>query len=261
MGGASGRAMRHPDDYILTELGLRLFTLERPGFGLSDYQPNRTLLGWADDVAQLADALNLSRFAIIGTSQGGPYAMACTFCLPERLSVLTLVSAVAPLDVPGVSAGMNPNIARMTMLAKRVPFLLTLMFNTMGRMAKRNPERLLEQTFNSLPDTDKGILDTADPRTRAIFGEGMQQAFAGGGRASTTDMRLVVLPWGFRVEDLRLKNIYLWQGEADPNVPPVMGRYLASAIPNCQPTFVPGAGHFLLYSHWRAILEQLRKTV
>ena len=37
-----------------------------------------------------------------------------------------------------------------------------------------------------------------------------------------------------------------------------MGRYLARTIPNARAHFVPGAGHFLGFSHWGAILESLR---
>jgi pimeloyl-ACP methyl ester carboxylesterase len=33
---------------------VRLIALDRPGMGLSDYQPRRTLVDWLDDVTQLA---------------------------------------------------------------------------------------------------------------------------------------------------------------------------------------------------------------
>ena len=52
-----------------------MFTLERPGIGLSDPQPGRTLLDWPPDVAAFADAMRLDRFAVLGTSAGAPYAL------------------------------------------------------------------------------------------------------------------------------------------------------------------------------------------
>lgn len=41
--------------------GVRLICVERPGFGESTRHPQRTLAGWPDDVAALADHLELER--------------------------------------------------------------------------------------------------------------------------------------------------------------------------------------------------------
>jgi pimeloyl-ACP methyl ester carboxylesterase len=70
------------------------------------------------------------------------------------------------------------------------------------------------------------------------------------------DGRVVARPWGFSPAKIRVPT-FLWQGEIDPNVTPRMGRYLAEIIPNCHATFVAGAGHFLLFSHWGQIVAQL----
>ncbi len=51
--------------------------------------------------------------------------------------------------------------------------------------------------------------------------------------------------------------VFLWQGEADVNVPPSMGRYSASCIPNCVATFHPGDGHFMSVDHMEAIYAAL----
>src|SRR5437762_13825444 len=66
------RRQRHPDDSIAIELGARIITIDRPGYGLSDFQQGRKLLGWPDDVAQLVNSLKIDQFAAIGVSGGGP---------------------------------------------------------------------------------------------------------------------------------------------------------------------------------------------
>jgi pimeloyl-ACP methyl ester carboxylesterase len=63
-----------------------LLSIDRPGIGLSDFQPNRTLLDWADDISELAQTLRLDRFALLGWSAGGPYVLACAFKIPHRLT-------------------------------------------------------------------------------------------------------------------------------------------------------------------------------
>src|SRR5512139_3720722 len=78
-GTPSSRLFRHPDDSIAASLGVRLITVDRPGFGLSDPKPGRILLDWTDDVIELADAFKIERFAVAGVSGGGPYAAACGY--------------------------------------------------------------------------------------------------------------------------------------------------------------------------------------
>lgn len=70
--------------------------------GLSDFQPNRRLLDWPQDVLALVDGLNLERFAILAYSLGGPYGMACAFAIPEHLSKVGMVSGAALFTEPGL---------------------------------------------------------------------------------------------------------------------------------------------------------------
>src|SRR5215471_20729905 len=94
------RLQRHPDGSIAIELGARIIAIDRPGYGLSDFQQGRTLLDWPDDVAQLADSLQIDQFAAIGLSGGGPYLLACAYSIPERINSATVVSGMGPVDDP-----------------------------------------------------------------------------------------------------------------------------------------------------------------
>ncbi|MBW2547908.1 MAG: hypothetical protein DRH23_06320 [Deltaproteobacteria bacterium] len=75
---------------------LRLIAPDRPGFGRSDFQPGRRLLDWPDDVSELAEALGLNRFAVLGVSGGGPATLACAWRIPERLTAVGPTNPVAP---------------------------------------------------------------------------------------------------------------------------------------------------------------------
>ena len=59
------------------KLGVRVIVADRPGMGLSDFQPERRIADWPADVVALADTLELERFSVLGYSGGGPYAVAC----------------------------------------------------------------------------------------------------------------------------------------------------------------------------------------
>ncbi len=70
------------------------------------------------------------------------------------------------------------------------------------------------------------------------------------------EVQILAQPWGFRLEDIEIE-IHLRHGEEDTSTPPAMARYMASALPNCQTTFLPGEGHFLLFTCWEEILTTL----
>ena len=91
-GTPSGRLFQHPDESIAASLGARGITVDRPGYGLSDFQRSRTLLNWPDDVEELADALGFDRFPVAGISGGTPYVAACALKIPERLTPLRLLA-------------------------------------------------------------------------------------------------------------------------------------------------------------------------
>src|SRR5215510_1581231 len=65
------------DPAALADLAVRIIVPDRPGMGRSDFQPGRRIVDWPGDIEQLAVALNLESFTVIGESGGSPYATAC----------------------------------------------------------------------------------------------------------------------------------------------------------------------------------------
>ena len=56
----------------------------------------RSVLDFARDVEEFADALGLARFGLVGVSAGGPYALATARGLPDRVLRTALCSSLAP---------------------------------------------------------------------------------------------------------------------------------------------------------------------
>ena len=120
-GNPGSRLVRHPDETIVQGLGARVITPDRPGFGLSDFQPRRALLDFPDDIAQLADALGLDGFAIFGVSAGGPHVAACTYKLPDRITRAAIVSGASSVNRPSAYDGMHPAWRMAFMFGQRLP--------------------------------------------------------------------------------------------------------------------------------------------
>ena len=96
-GTPGSRFMFALTDKAARERGLRIFAPERPGYGLSDFRRKDALVQAADDLRMFADAVGLRRFALIGVSGGGPYAVAAAASMAERVALLALISPVGPI--------------------------------------------------------------------------------------------------------------------------------------------------------------------
>jgi pimeloyl-ACP methyl ester carboxylesterase len=95
-GGPGSRLEGFLYEELNQQLGIRMIAPDRAGFGLSDYQEDRSLLDWPKDVSELADRLGIDRFAVIGWSSGGPHAAAVAHGIPQRLAVVAIVAGEGP---------------------------------------------------------------------------------------------------------------------------------------------------------------------
>jgi pimeloyl-ACP methyl ester carboxylesterase len=239
-------------------LGVRLIAPDRPGFGHSDFQRGRTIAGWADDVAQLADHLHLERFRVLGTSGGGPYASSCALGLADRVEAAGIVCGVGPMEAPGVLESLGRAERSAVVWARRAPFLLYLSAWWQARGMNRDPEgyatRLAE---DSLPPDGELM---RDPEVHALFAAMGRDALRQGGRALAREFQLFTRPWGLDLQGIRVP-VLLWHGEEDHVCTPAMGRFVASSIPGCRATFLAGEGHVsILVRHFERMLAELMEV-
>jgi pimeloyl-ACP methyl ester carboxylesterase len=71
------------------ERGLRVIAPNRPGVGRSEFTRRRTPLDVVPDVEDIANALRLGDFSVIGISGGTPYALATLSRLGGRVRTAT----------------------------------------------------------------------------------------------------------------------------------------------------------------------------
>jgi pimeloyl-ACP methyl ester carboxylesterase len=91
-----GSRLLCPDPAATTAAGIRLITVDRPGYGRSDPVADPTLAGFADDLDRLLDHLWLGQVPVVGWSAGGQYAAACGAVMADRVSAVALVATPAP---------------------------------------------------------------------------------------------------------------------------------------------------------------------
>ena len=71
---------------LVARAAVRLIALDRPGIGRCDPCHHDRLLDWPEKVVEVAGALKKRKFAVLGMSAGGPYALACAARIPHRLT-------------------------------------------------------------------------------------------------------------------------------------------------------------------------------
>lgn len=230
----------------------RLIAIDRPGYGLSDFQPERTLLDWPDDVVELADGLGVDQFYVLGLSGGGPYVAACAYKIPERLLGATIVAGLSPMTYPETQDGMRRMNGILLTLGKSMPWLLNLLLWPV-QAASGNP-KMLERMLSDLPEVDRAVL-TGEAAERLL--RGAKESFRQGRQGATRGGVIYALPWGFELSEIKMP-VSIWQGNLDVNVPQSNGRIFANNIPQAKPHFIEGEGHIsLVYNHGEAILADL----
>ena len=114
---------------IASELNVRVIAMDRPGFGLSGYQPHHRFTDWPQDVSRLADHLGLDRFALMGYSASGPTPSSAPSSGGPADGGRRGERGCPTLNVPGATKGM-PTIMLWT-TARIHPRLTWLLFNMM----------------------------------------------------------------------------------------------------------------------------------
>ena len=214
--------------------GIRLIAVDRPGYGRSDRRAQGTLLGYAGDVAGIADVIGLGRFAVLGTSGGGSYALACAARLGSRLTRVGVVSGIGPLRTPGSLSGMAPVNRWIFRLARVSPALVGVVLPRLVRRSLAQLQAHVAAGTSPSPSIPPGVL----PLVVADLAEAIRQ----GGAGIAFDAGNLWRPWGFPFTQITVP-AHLWHGDADNLAPVAFGQLIAGAIPGCEATFYPGEGH------------------
>ena len=235
---------RHPDSSRVREAGLRVVSYDRPGYGCSTRHRGRCVVDCVSDVAAIADDLEIESFAVMGSSGGGPHALAVAARLPERVTRAACVVGPAPFDARGLDwlAGVDPVNVRETGWALAGEDTLAVEFeprvlDCLDRIDD-DPTALFRETQFS--ESDRAVLN--DPGVREMLAAAIREAFAQGAWGWVDDDLAFVKPWGFDVQEVRVPT-EIHYGAADVLVPPSHGEWLAAQIPQAAITIDEGAGH------------------
>jgi pimeloyl-ACP methyl ester carboxylesterase len=207
--------------------GLRVVCPDRPGIGGSDPHPGRTVAGYATELLRLADALDVDRFAVVGYSGGGPYALSCAAGCGPRLTGTALMAGVGPLDDrPGACEGLSAGDLELLDHALHHPARGAWALRLERLATRAVPALALRQLSGELADPDRAVLDTTGRAVLDSFVEALRPGPAG----TLEDYRLWARPWGLDWSAVTAA-VHVFQGDADRMVPMHHAEDLIARLP------------------------------
>jgi pimeloyl-ACP methyl ester carboxylesterase len=236
--------------------GARLICYDRPGYGGSDRRAGRRIVDVVDDVTEVADALGLDRFAVVGRSAGAPHALACAARLPHRVTRAAALVTLAPRDAAGLDwfEGMAPSNVREFRTAFTDPQRFAAGMIPRSAAIRSDPARLLDELRGELTDDDRIIV--SDNGIRSMLLRNYHEALRTSPYGWIDDALALTAPWGFEPGEIRVPVLF-WHGAQDVFSPAAHSSWLAARIPRATAVLEPTAAHFAALRALPAILSWL----
>jgi pimeloyl-ACP methyl ester carboxylesterase len=228
-GTPGSRFLREPGDGYLRN-HLRVFTYDRPGYGVSTRAPGRRGADAAADVLAIADAFGLEQFGVAGVSGGSSPTLAAAALLPDRVSRCATIVGSAPFTAEGLNFydGMSEQARE-------------------GWQHAEQGEAALEIDWRGFMDwVDAGLpeleLEVSDYEVRAMLMEAFVESGRQGSAGYIDDCLSDACDWGLSVEDVQVPTRIMLARD-DMSVPEAHGKWLLRRLPNAELLWVDG-GHF-----------------
>jgi len=259
-GTPSSRHQAAPFDKPARRHGIRLIAFNRPGYGHTpDTPPSLASVG--ADTIMIADALDLDRFATVGLSGGGPYALATALAAPERVTAVSIAAGIGPwrLALPH-----DPDDHERHLLARAdAGDVATALAGFRADLAAdqallgiADDEAMVDAYFNGVADSE---LRWLTPRVREAWAIDMREALTSADGYARDNVA-----WGGQW-DIEITAIHcpvhLYYGDRDTLVPEANGRWLAAHLPKATFVSLSEAGHgTATFAHWDTILAAIRPS-
>jgi pimeloyl-ACP methyl ester carboxylesterase len=240
-----GSRLLDPDARSTARAGARLITIDRPGYGRSDPVADPTRSAVASDLAAVVEDIPIDQVALIGWSGGGMFALEAAAKLGSRVRSLSLVCTPAPdEEIPWVPDDFRALTAEVPSDPEQAFAAITAACSFYAE----DPDAAVESD-PSPADAEVRTLPGITDALRTMMREGARQGAIGMAADIVAGSRGEPLP----LTEVRTA-VRLWYGDADW-IGPEHGRWYADRLADAQFSIVPGAGHLLPLTNWRAILE------
>ena len=139
-------------------------------------------------------------------------------------------------------------------LAKYIPKVYSLLSGVLVKGVLNDPAAFFKQFCEMLEQDDKDILSSKAFKTQMFAA--LKEGFRQGGNASSRDVVQLMRDWSFELSEINIP-IDIWHGKYDYHVPLALGKRFTENIKNTRLFIKEEQGHYMFYTHWSEILDEL----
>jgi pimeloyl-ACP methyl ester carboxylesterase/DNA-binding CsgD family transcriptional regulator len=234
---------------LALELGLRIISVERPGFGQSDPHPDYSFDAVAQDVVELCDQLGLADVRLSAILSGAPSAIQTAIRLGARASRVLICSGRPPRPTARAGNLMTRFRARL----ESNPWVLDTFYAILRlRLSPALVARMVGAGSGVSPG-DRAYLQ-ANPWVVEFVSAYVTECLARTSRGAADEVKAFRRAGNLTVAELTCPLI-VWHGEEDQFAPlPDLLDYLGDKPREVR--IFPGVGHMLALRHWDDMLRQ-----
>lgn len=238
--------------------GLCHICYSRPGYEGSDRKPGRRVVDCVPDSLVIADALGVERFHVVGHSGGGPHALVCAACAPDRVMSAAVLAGCAPRSALGRmwTARMGrANLEEFRAVEEGDAALERFLKGCVAELGSVKSSDDFTAVLEGLDcEADRRCLNGAFLEYQL---EGCRDIANGEIWGWFDDDKAIWGDWGIDIAEVSVP-VTIWHGSEDRAVPLAHAEWLAENIPTAQARILPGEGHHsLIPSHYGAVLDDL----
>lgn len=240
---------------LLVTTNIRLIAVDRPGMGLSSFDPKRSFLSFAADVHYLCQQLNIHKTEVMCWSGGGTYALAMAYAYPQLIKAVYIICGFTKLFDKEVMRLMGMN-KWYFILAKNAPLVLKSGMNILRHKAINRP---VPQKITGLPYVDYALLKDVS-KLSAVAELTMKEAARNGAKGAVSEAAYYYKHPGFDIKAIQ-QPIHYWWGTLDMSVVHAHAEEIESKAPNAIMHYREHEGHFSLYiNFFEEVLQQITRS-
>jgi pimeloyl-ACP methyl ester carboxylesterase len=224
---------------------------DRPGYGGSTRLPGRGVADIADDLAVLLDHHQLDRVRVMGTSGGGPHALAVAAKHPRRISAVSVIVGSSPLEPDEVDRLVGVNAAGYAAAERGWDALHELLTQVRVRILG---DEGMAGVLSDAPPEDRDIM--RDPAWQRMSRANSAEALRQGAEGWTDESMALHRPWDFDVAQIR-STVTWWHGDNDKNAPLSAARRAVARLKSVDLRVWHNEGHFASLTHETEIVREL----
>lgn len=253
-GFGSSASSIHPDTKLLDKYNVRLFAINRPGYGDSDVVMKYSMEDFADSLNEFLIAKGIKKVSFIGWSAGGLYSQVFTDKYSEKVTSLNLVSSAIPLNSNETKRILPSNWKMIKNMNRYIPLMTKYYFKSLSKKITKDLHSTIQESIKQMVEEDKRVAN--DPRLQQVIIKGAGESYRNSGIGVYYDALALCKKISDKKNPILNVKVNIWQGGKDTIWTPNTSNFLREKYSNSTYSFVDNEGHLLYLSHWDEILKK-----